>query len=414
MDSGLFPNVLDIFKIVWFLFIHGGWVLFVIMTIYIVRTLYIEEIQDQFMTGLEWVIYEIKPPKENISSFYNAEQIFIQLSTFFDNFTFQEKYVEGRLVFRFSLEIISLGGKISYVIRIPKKHRQMVEAAFYANYPTLEMNEIHDYLENFNYDPEDPNYDLFGAEFLLTKNQSYPIRTWREFESLKGPEVSELVVDPLTPLFEAFTKISDQEFYGVQFIIQPVPDGSWKEDAEAEIKKLLGEKEVLGPDGKKGKVKADMMGVDDITKQQVTAIKNKLGRPGYATKIRFLHIGSKSHFNKDGKKLVLSPFKIFGSANYNSLRPGFGPKKDWRISPRLEAAYINWWVKRRKAVLFKGFKARSNYVGEPTYILNTEELATLFHFPVTKTSVVQPVESLESRKLQPPTNLPIDESVLSE
>jgi hypothetical protein len=409
MDTGLFPDVLNIFKIVWSIFIHGGWVLFVILTVYIVYKVYMEDINDQFLSGLKYTVLEIKPPKENISSFYNAEQIFIQLHTFFDNYTFQETYVEGRLVFRFSLEIISLGGKISYILRVPTKHRAMVEAAFYANYPTLEMNEIHDYLENFHYSPEDPNYDLFGAEFLLTKPQCYPIRTWREFESLKGPEVSELVVDPLTPLFETMTKLSEEEFYGIQYIIQPVADGSWKEEAEAEVNKILGEKEVTGPDGKKSKSKGSILELDDIKKQQITSIKNKLGRPGFATKIRLIHLGTKQHFNKDGKKLVLSPFKIFGSANFNGFRAGFGPKKDWRISPRLEAEYIKWWVNRRKQTLFDGFKARSNYVGEPTYILNTEELATIFHFPVTKTSVVQPVESLESKKVQPPSNLPIEE-----
>ncbi len=411
MELGLFPNVLDILKIVWFLFIHGGWVLFLITLIYVVRVAYVEDIQDQYLSSIQYTYYEIKPPKENISSFYNAEQIFIQLHTFYDNFTFQEKYIEGRLIFRFALEIVSLGGKISYILRVPTKQRQMVEAAFYANYPTLEMTEIHDYLENFNYSPEDPNYELFGAEMLLTKNHSYPIRTWREFEGLKGPEVSELVVDPLTPLFETMTKLSDEEFYGIQYILQPVADASWKADAEAEIKKLVGEKEVLGPDGKKTKIAADMTGVDDIVKQQVSAIKSKLGKPAYEVKIRLLHVGTKQKFNKDAKKLVLSPFKIFSSANFNGFRAGYGPKKDWRISPRLEAAYIKWWVDRRKALLFKGFKGRSNYIGENKYILNAEELATIFHFPITKTAVVQPVESLEIKKVQPPANLPIEEVI---
>lgn len=123
MELGLFPNVLDILKIVWFLFIHGGWVLFLITLIYVVRVAYVEDIQDQYLSSIQYTYYEIKPPKENISSFYNAEQIFIQLHTFYDNFTFQEKYIEGRLIFRFALEIVSLGGKISYILRVPTKQR---------------------------------------------------------------------------------------------------------------------------------------------------------------------------------------------------------------------------------------------------------------------------------------------------
>lgn len=407
MFNDLFPGISSIIQPIWFLISHGGWIVFVLLIIYILYQLYLNEIQGQYLSSIEWTILELKPPKENATSFYSAEQVFIQLHQLFDNFTFQEKYLEGKLVFTVSFEIISLGGKISYLVRIPSKQRDLVEAALYANYPSIELSEVDDYLNNFHYDPENNKYDLFGAEFLLVKDQSFPIRTWREFESLHGPETSEIVVDPLTPLFETFTKISDQEFYGVQFILQPVMDDSWHDDAEKAIEKVLGEKTVVSADGKKSKVKNDMMGVDGVVKQQVESIKNKLGRPGYRTKIRLLHLGTKEMFNKNAKKLVLSPFRIFSSANFNGFRPAFGPKKDYKISPSLEGPYINWWVKRRKKEIFEGYKNRSQYIGEKTYILNSEELATLFHFPITKTSISQPVESLESKKIQAPSNLPI-------
>ncbi len=393
MENDLLPEITSLLKIIWFLFSHGGWVVFVLLVIWILYRLYLDEIQGQYLSTVDWTLLEIKPPKENATSFFSAEQVFIQLHQLYDNFTFQEKYLEGRIVFTISFEIISLGGKISYLVRVPTKQRDLIEAALYANYPSMELTEVQDYLNNFHYDPEDQKYDLFGAEFVLVKDQTLPIRTWREFESLHGPETSDIVVDPLSPLFETFTKISDQEFYGVQYILQPVMDGSWQEEAEAAVEKLKGEKEI--------------MSLDPITQDQIKAIKQKVGRPGYRTKIRLLHLGTKEFFNKNAKKLVLSPFRIFGSANYNGFKPAYGPKKDYRISPSLEEPYINWWVKRRKKNLFDGYKSRSQYIGEKTFILNAEELATVFHFPVTKTSISQPVESLESKKISPPANLPI-------
>lgn len=407
MQNGLLPDITDILSNTWFLFSHGGWIVFVLLAIFIFYKLYLEEIQKQYLTSIDYTLLEIKPPRENPTSFYQAEQVFIQLHQLFDNFTFQERYLEGKLVFRFAFEIISLGGKISYLVRVPTKQRDLMEAALYANYPTLEITEVRDYLEAFEYSPDNPRYDLFGAEFLLTKDQSYPIRTYREFEGLSAPELSNIVVDPLSPLLEVFTKISDQEFYGLQFILEPVMDDSWHDEAEATIEKLLGQKEVVGPEGKKTKVKNDMMGVDEVVKEQVKAVKSKLGRPGFKTKIRIIHIGTAEKFNSDHKKLILSPFRIFSSANFNGFRPAFGPKKDYRISKTLEAAYIEWWTKRRKEALFKGYRNRSNYIGEKTYILNSEELATLFHFPITTTGISQPVESLESKKISPPANLPI-------
>lgn len=393
MTNGLLPDITEILSIAWLLFSRGGWIVFVLLGIYILYQLYMNEIQGQYLASIDYTLLEIKPPRENPTSFYNAEQVFIQLHQLFDNFNFQERYLEGKLVMKVSFEIISLGGKISYLVRVPTKQRDLVEAALYANYPSLEITEVKDYLENFHYDPENPHYDLFGAEFVLLKNQSYPIRTYREFEGLTGPELSNIVVDPLSPLFEAFTRISDQEFYGLQFILEPVMDDSWHADTEAEIEKILAGR--------------DFISLDDVEKERINSIKRKLGRPGFRTKIRFIHLGTSEKFNSDHKKLVLSPFRIFSTANSNGFKPAFGPKKDYKISKTLEAAYISWWTKRRKKLLFEGYKYRNNYIGDFTYILNTEELATLFHFPITITPLSQPVESLESKKIAPPANLPI-------
>ncbi|HEX3099415.1 MAG TPA: hypothetical protein VHQ41_00390 [Patescibacteria group bacterium] len=393
MSSAQLTTLGSIASTLWYIFIHGGWVVFVILTIWILFQIYLNEIQTNYKNSLEWVVYEIKPPKENLASFYNAEQIFIQLHQLFDNWTFQEKYIEGRLVFWLSLEIVSLGGKISYVIRVPKKQKELVEAAFYANYPHIEMNEIEDYLENFEYDPDNDKYDLFGAEMILTQKEVIPIRTYREFISLKGPDASEKVVDPLSPLLEVFTRLSPKEFYAMQIVIKPVGDDSWRKDAEAEVTKLQGEK--------------DFHQIDDITKLRIASIKSKLGKPGFKTKVRLLHMGTTGDFNKDAKKLVLSPFKVFNSANFNSFKAAFAPKLDYRISPTLEAPFIKYFVRKRKIEIFKAFKGRSTWIGMPMSLLNAEELATLFHFPITADQVNASVETVDIKKIQPPSNLPI-------
>ncbi len=393
MDTGLFENLSSIAQTMWFIFSHGGWVVFVLLLIYILFQIYLNEIQTHFKNSLEWTTYEIKPPKENIASFYNAEQIFIQLYQLFDNWTPQERYIEGRLVYWLSLEIVSLGGKISYVIRVPTKQKQLIEAAFYANYPHIEMNEIEDYLSHFDYNPDDGKHELFGSELILSENEVIPLRTYREFISLKGPDASEKVVDPLSPLLEVFTRLDPKEFYAMQLIITPVDAGSWRAEAEKLADELKGETEFLN--------------LDDVTRLRIAAIKSKLSKPGFKSKIRILHMGAKDVFNADGKKLVLSPFNIFSSANFNSFKTAFSVKKDYRISPTLEAPFINYWVRQRKLDLFRAFKTRSTWIGTPMYILNTEELATIFHFPITADHVNASVETVDIKKIQPPANLPI-------
>ncbi len=398
---------ITILQDIWFFISHGGWVLFVLLAVYILYQLYLNEIQTQYKNTIEWVFLEVKPPKNNTSTFYNAEQVFIQLHQLFDLFTFSERYIEGKVIFWISLEIISMGGAITYVLKVPKKQQDLVEASFYANFPALEITEIQDYLSKFEYDPDNENYDLFGAEFVLAQPQSVPIRTYKEFEEQQGLE-GKTIVDPLSPLFEVYNRARPGEFFGIQFMIRPVADDKWKEEAEALVKKLAGDKVSKAADGSTSTQTADFHTLDDVTKQRIIAIKAKLGKPGFETKIRLLHLGSKADFNTDAKKMLLSPFKIFSSANFNSFRPLFGPKLDYRISPTLEAPYINYFVRQRKIDLFTGYKNRSLWIGLPLYILNTEELATLFHFPVTTpTTIVAGVETTDIKKAQPPANLPV-------
>lgn len=395
MLNDLFATTLDIFSIIWLIFSRGGWVVFVLLVVYLLYQLYLDEIQTQYKKSIEWDFLEIRMPRENATSFYSMEQIFIQLHTLFDNFNFQERLIEGRTVFSVSMEIVSLGGKISYILRVPRKHRELVESSFYASYPEMEITDVEDYLANYEFDPDDDNVSLFGADMILIKDQIYPIRTYKEFEGLTGPEASQLVVDPLAPLLEVLTKISPSEFVGYQMIIQPVLDGSWQDAVEKEIENLKGETEYVQ--------------LDEVTKDQITSLKRKLTRPGFNTKIRVLHLGKAEGFHKDYKKLLLSPFRIYGSAVYNSFKPAFSTKKDWMISPTLEQPYIKHWQRRRMVEIFKGYKDRSTWIGSAQYVLNSEELATIFHFPATVAVTKTPAPAIEMKKVAPPINLPIEE-----
>ncbi|MEZ4180461.1 MAG: hypothetical protein R3B41_03065 [Candidatus Doudnabacteria bacterium] len=295
-----------------------------------------------------------------------------------------------------AMEIVSLGGRISYILRVPTKHKELVQTSFYANYPEMEMIEIEDYLKNFDYDYDNGDIELFGADFILVKDQSFPIRTYKEFEGFSGPETSQIIVDPIAPLLETLTQVNSTEFLGYQIVIQPVLDGSWQDKVEAQVEKLQGEK--------------DFMQLDEVTKDQINSLRRKLGRPGFYTKIRVLHMGKKGSFHKDFKKLVLSPFRIYGSASFNIFKPTFATKKDWMISPSLEKPYIEHWRRKRYAEIFAGYKKRSTWIGSAKYILNTEELATLFHFPITQAISKTPISAIDMKKVQPPIDLPIDDN----
>src|SRR3989338_5631208 len=227
--TGLLPQL-------WFLFSNGGWIVLAGVVIFILYELYIEEIQHQFMARQEWVFLSIRIPKTNQLSTLAVEQIFTQMHAISSNPSFAEKYVEGKTQVVYSLEIVSLGGKTSFIIRAPKKQQELVEAAFYAQYPGAEIGEVQDYLEHFKYDPEATNLELWGAEFTLTEHFTLPIRTYREFEH---PSAEIKIIDPLKPLFEGLNAMKPHEMYAVQVLIRPISDDHWKPEGEEKARELI-------------------------------------------------------------------------------------------------------------------------------------------------------------------------------
>ena len=101
---------------------------------------------------------------------------------------------------------------------------------------------------------------------------------------------------------------------------------------------------------------------------------------------------------------VLTLFAHYGSQDLN----GFKPKFYTSISHPWED-YHDIRLKKKKERIFDAYVRRSYfyppYPRKP-FVLNTEELATIFHFPggVAETPTFT---RIDSRKGEPPANLPV-------
>jgi hypothetical protein len=436
----LFPNFPQAFGALWWVFLHGGWVAFVITLVYILYQLYDMEIRAQFRADQEWTFLLIRTPRENLTSTLAVEQIFSQLHALHTTITWAHRRIEGRVQLWFSFEIVSLGGKVSMIIRCPKKMRDTVEAAFYAQYPTAEITEVRDYFENVEYHPGHSEFDIWGCEMRILEDEVIPIKTYVAFEH---PTAENKIIDPLATLFESLGKMEPHEFFGVQIIAQPLADPEWKDRAEMKAKELMGE-EVEEKKGWLGHIQAGLslynpfkliegifskeeekekerpkdelsnnwMRLNDIDKERVNSIKRKAGKPGYLTKIRLLYMAPHDKFDGSKKTIIIGALRNLGDAQSNGFKPDTKETwtgKEYHISPGLEQPYINYIVNRRKHHLFNGWKERSYLIGREQFILNIEELATIFHLPLAApgAAVGPAVERVESKKSQAPVNLPI-------
>ncbi len=397
--------------------------------------MYRKEIEHQYVHGIEWIFFNIKVPKDNLTSTLAVENIFAQLHSLHSGLTFAQIYVEGRVQLWYSLELVSMGGKISFIIRLPKQTKDLVQASFYAQYPNAEITEVADYMENIQFDPDTTtDFDIWGTEWKLEENFTLPLKTYRDFEH---PASEEKIIDPLQAHFESLSIMQPHEFYGVQIIIQTIADNDWKPASERKAKELTGEEiphhksfvdilltpldwfASLGHGGHghdhghdENKPRNNWMSMTDVEKERVTLVQRKMGKPGYKTKIRHLYIAPKDKFDPAKKGIIIGSYRFLGSTLTNKLRPDVSNTwtgGEYVFSPTLEKPYLDYKIKKRKRFIFKGYKNRDIHLGLPMFVLNTEELATLYHFPITSElrQILASVEKTESKKTQPPTNLPI-------
>lgn len=448
--SNLVPNVLQVFHYA-FLFVtkYYGWVLFLWGFIFMMWVEYLEEIQGQFVGSTEFIFLKILVPKENKTSTMAVEAIFSQMHALHKSHTFMQKYMEGQVQLWYSLEIVSLGGNVSFLVRVPKKSRSLVESAFYAQYPTAVIAEVEDYMQNFNINPFDEKevYDIFGTEFKMVNDSVIPLKTYKDFEH---PSAEEKIIDPLANLIESMERIAPHEVIALQYLIKPIQNNEFEHRSIHMVKKLTGEeiphdvsftsilmapfewfahfsyKDFLlggghghghGHDDNANKPKNNWMSMTEAEKARVALVENKLNKPCYNTKIRLIYIAPKDKFDKNKRNEIIGAIRQFspggGAGIHNTIKID---KRIWTsldpiFSESLEAPYIESSVKNRKLWFLKGFKKRSTHVGASAFLLGVEELATLYHFPITAEGAFAPanVQTIASKTARPPADLPIGE-----
>lgn len=373
-----------------------------------------------YKNKIEWTIFEIKIPREIKKTPKAMEQTLLQLynqkNTPDD---FPAIYLDGEITLWWSLEIISRGGEIHFYVRTPKKHAHITQTSFYAHYPDVELIEVPDYAEKIPattsefYENEQ---DVHGTEIILKKEDVYPIRTYEEFKT--SPEEGE-TLDPFSAFLENLSKISKKENIYIQFLIRPVSD-SWTKQADPIIKKIKESNKVKT--SKEGQVS-----YLPLTNQQteiLKSIENNISKHGFETMIRFLYSAPKIDFSASfAKTAIISALNQYASQNLNSFKGNskVEPKTKTYDFPHIA---ITERKEGRKQRLLSNFLNRkmteesfiakllttslySSGFSSKTFILNIEELATIYHLPNKFILAAPYIKLTPSKKMGPPAGLPI-------
>ena len=450
--------ILAVFNGVFYIggFLLSLWWLFLpIFLFFLAKGLWLKYIRQKFIDKMEWVLLEVKPPRDIQKTPRSMEQFFAGLHGVQGTPNWWERNIDGMTQRWFSLEMVSLGGEIHFFIRTVEVLRNLVEANIYAQYPEAEITEANDYVWSVPADIPSQDYDIQGRELILTKEDAYPIRTYPEFE--KDAATEEQRIDPIASLLEVMSKIGQGEQIWIQTLTRPVND-KWKEDGEKLRDELVGRKaekkqgaltkEVIAwKDAGKGVAhelvsgkpfemaaggeseKTDTPFLWATTKGEqsvINAIEENISKIGFETIIRFIYLAQADIFKGPNVNAIMGCFKQFNTQNLNGFKanPKISPIIDYdvqlkkpRVSHRkrkLLAAYRKRDFVQHSTVIsyLKPFFFECLpilnwfFIRSKPFVFNIEELASVYHFPIE--AVKSPLTpKVEAKKAEPPIGLPV-------
>lgn len=422
IDWSFFTNLAsqNPFGVAWIIIKTGGWVPLLYLFLWACKEIYMVQIQNRWGAKIKHVLLAVDVPKNNEQSPKAVENIFAYLYGVKGSMTLKDIYITGKFPLTISFEIVSHGGDIQFYIRTPLKFRDLIESAVYSQYPDSEITEAEDYTKKFPRKFPHEKYEAFGCDFKLIKPDYFPIRTYIQFEHGLTGEFK----DPMSIIMETLSNIRKDEVLAVQLLVTPLGD-SWRAKGELAVKKMLGkvveEKKgfisgvadlahefvayaasagVAATDKKdQGPNAFRMLAMSPGERHTVEAVEMKLSKPGYPSKFRYIHFSPHETFkNKYG--VVKGFLKQFAALDCNGFSSVYRtmPKKDYWFYRMVRPA--------RQRRLMKSFIARDGEIGGPRYILNIEELATLWHFPF-MTVKAPLVKKTEAKQAEPPRGLPV-------
>lgn len=425
-DFATFSNALNsvIGTVISFWWLWG----FVILAILVPQIWLVYRQEHWRRKEIKWVFLELRIPREIKRPPRAMEQVFMSLHSMKNNQSGpKEKWLDGEVTMWFSAEIASFGGEIHFYFVTPDKHRNAVEAAFYAQYPDIEIVEVaEDYCGRMPATVEElqsRGYNIFGNELRLEKPDAYPIRTYFDFEV----NVEEKELDPLSALLEMVAKVKPQETIWVQILFRPTVNDDWKKAGEELVQELKekSKSEVITPTGKVTFTERSP-GEMEIMK----AVERNLSKPGFDTLIRYIYMAPNDIYSEGfARRGIYSAFNQYAVASLNQFKhnvkawtraswwyfPYFFPKRrKLTRQKRIYGKYLKRWIydDPETPTLDRFFDIRAFHFGVGArkmgrMVLNAEELATIFHLPTRAVLTGPLIKRVESRKTGPPAGLPI-------
>lgn len=298
-----------------------------------------------------------------------------------------------------SFEIVAHGGLIKYYALVPAVLTETIKQAVAAAYPTARLEEVED--ANF-FSPEGGLDAVAGGEFELKKGTELPIAT---YESSKR--------DAVLALINAMSAAKKDEGIGLQIIFRP-SDHAWIKKAEDVVKNIKSGKRMSTLSTGSGILSKIFIGLGQfavdfieafwkppaeraaeqqqnvveelsaLKQEQIAKIEDKIKYPGFETLIRVVASAKNSVKSEALLAGVVAIFSQFDDVQANGFSYNF--KKD-------------------RESLIKDYVLRSFPQESKGMILNSVEMATIFHLPSRQSIPTSQVERQSIKQVDGPAKL---------
>lgn len=381
--------------------------------------LWVNYVRSEWIYSLKYTLLEIKLPREMLKSPLAMELVLNSLHNTSDGSGFAQ-YWKGEKRPSYSLEIVSLEGKVKFFIRTEDRRKNGVMAAFYSQFPGVEIHEVKDYTLGVQFDPTESK--MWGGEFILTKADPYPIKTYVDYGLDKDPK-EEFKIDPMTPLIEFLGSQGPYQRVWIQYVIrahikdQRMPEHLWKKGDmyKKEAMDLINDIMVRDPKtkvvGKRDKETGRVIPptLSDGEKEVIKCIERNMGKLAFDVGVRAIYIAKKDSFDKpNGIGGIMSSFKHFHTENFNGFKPN-GDRWSAKFKNDPWEDYKGYRQNKQLKLALEAYKRRSFFY-EPFvskfFVLSTEELATIYHLPGA-VAATPSLSRIPSKKSEAPSNLPI-------
>lgn len=320
-------------------------------------------------------------PKTNDKKELAAEQMFASLHGILRDA--EELKLNGGFQEHLSFEFASVNGQIRFYAWVPKQLRTFVEGQIYSQYPTVQIREAdEDYVTH-----ERDHSVVYTSDITLTENEVLPIKTFQSFE-----------VDPLAGITGTLAKLetTGDEMW-VQILARPIAD-DWHKTTETWAKGVRNGKtssttkylgwlpgilEALWKPPEASEKVTIAKELSDRDKTRISEAGTKATKLGYQVKIRVAYLGESQEHARQQLQAIVGTFKQYNSTNLNGFKASGATFSKEGLIP----------YRRRQ-------------FGGGGFILNIEELASVFHLPHTNVETPNIVWA-SSKTAEPPAKLPV-------